>query len=73
VGRSLCGVVCRSVEGVCDAIVGTTTSTGLRVVVKTARRVYQKGVKASEQFLNNDPIIRDSHLPTFNYIAPALT
>jgi hypothetical protein len=70
-GRSLRGVVCRSVEGVRDALVGTTTQTGLRVVVEIARRVYQSGVKASEQFLNDEPIIRDHHLPAFNYTAPA--
>jgi hypothetical protein len=70
-GRSLRGVVCRSVEGIRDALVGTTTSTGLRVVVEIARRAYQSGVKASEHFLNNEPIIRDKYLPAFNYTAPA--
>ena len=70
-GRSLSGVVCRSVENVRDALVGTTTSTGLRVVVEIARRVYQSGVKASEHFRNNEPIIRHHHLSAFNYTAPA--
>ena len=63
--------VCRSVENVRDALVGTTTSTGLRVVVEIARRVYQSGVKASEHFRNNEPIIRHHHLSAFNYTAPA--
>ena len=73
IGRSLRGVVCRSVEGVRDAIAGTTTSTGLRVVVETARRIYHSGVKASKHFLNDEPIIRDNHLPAFNYTTPVQT
>lgn len=71
-GRSLRGVVCRSIEIVRDALAATTSSTGLRVVVETARRVYQRGVKASDEFLNDEPIIRDNYLPAFNCTAPAL-
>jgi len=70
--RSLRGVMCRSIEIVRDALASTTTSTGLRVVAKIARRVYPKGVKATNEFLNNDPIIRDKFLPAFNYTAPIL-
>jgi hypothetical protein len=72
-GRSLRSVICRSMEIVRDALTGTTSSTGLRVVVETARRVYHRGVKASDEFLNHDPIIRDDFLPAFNYTAPVLT
>ena len=71
-GRSLRGVMCRSIEIVRDALASTTTSTGLRVVAEIARRVYPKGVKATNEFLNNDPIIRDKFLPAFNYTAPVL-
>jgi hypothetical protein len=69
--RSLKGVTCRCMATLRDAFARTTTSTGLSVVVEQARRVYQRGLKASIEFLNNDPIIRDDHLPQFNYVAPA--
>jgi len=72
-GRSLRGVICRSIEIVRDALAGTTTSKGLRVVVETARRVYRRGIQATDEFLNDEPIIRDHQLPAFNYTAPVLS
>lgn len=69
--RSLSGMICRSAEALRDALARTTTSTGLRVVVEAARRLYQAGVKAADEFLNHEPIIRDDYLPEFNYVAPA--
>jgi hypothetical protein len=68
--RSLRGMLCQSIEVIREAFARTTTSTGLRVVVELARRVYQKGIKATAQFLSDEPIIRDHHLPAFNYLAP---
>lgn len=69
--RSLRGVVCRSIDIIRDAFVRTTTTAGLRVVVEIARRVYQSGIKATQQFLSNEAIHRDSYLPAFNYTALA--
>jgi hypothetical protein len=69
--RSLAGQLCHSIDVIRDAFARTTTSTGLRVVVETARRAYQAGVKACASFLENEPIIRDNLLPAFNYVAPA--
>lgn len=69
--RSLRGVLCRSVEFVHDAFARTTTSTGLKVVVETARRIYRAGIKATKEFRANEPTTRDLYLPQFNYVAPA--
>jgi len=69
--RSLRGVVCQSIEIIRDAFADTTTSTGLRVVVEVAKRVYQKGIKAAADFLKDETIVRDHYLPKFNYVAPA--
>lgn len=68
--RSLRGLLCRSIELVRDAFARTTTSTGLSVVVELARRTYQAGVKATDDYLANELIRRDRRLPLFNYVAP---
>jgi len=47
-----------------------TTSTGLKVVCELARRVYASGIKASKDFRENDPTLRDSLLGQFNYVMP---
>ena len=70
VTRSLQAVVLKSIYVVRDFISRTTTSKGLRVVAEIARRSYQKGIKASREFLNNNPVLFDDFLPTLNYIAP---
>lgn len=70
--RSLKGVLCRSIEIVRDAFARTVTSTGLKVTVELARRTYQAGVKATQTFRDNVPILRDNYLPKFNYVAPPL-
>ncbi len=70
--RSLRAVLIRSVETIRAALARTTTAAGLRVVVEVARRTYQAGVKASNDFLRNEPIIRDALLPSLNYTAPAV-
>lgn len=68
--RSLKGILCRSIEVVRDAFARTTTSSGLKVVVELARRTYQAGVKATDDYLARELIRRDKRLPLFNYIAP---
>ena len=70
--RSLSGVLTRTIEAIRDAFARVTTSTGLRVVVEKARRTYRAGVKASDEFLAGEPILRDEYLPAYNYIAPAV-
>jgi len=69
--RSLKGVICRSIDIVRDACARTTTTTGLQVAVEVARRTYQAGIKATQDFRDDEPILRDKHLPQFNYVAPA--
>lgn len=68
--RSLQGVLCRTVNVLRDAFARTTTAAGLRVVVELARRTYQAGVKATDDYLAHELIRRDSRLPQFNYVAP---
>ena len=70
--RSVGGLLGRSVEAFRDALARTTTTTGLRVIVETACRFYCAGIKAPNEFLANEPIVRDLLLPTLNYTAPAL-
>ncbi len=68
--RSLKGVLCRSIEIIRDTFARTTTSTGLQVIVEVARRTYQTGIKATQAFRDNEPILRDKNLSQFNYVAP---
>jgi hypothetical protein len=70
--RSLSGLLLRSVEVIRDAFARTTTSTGLKVVVEVARRVYQAQIKPQLEFTQHEPTRRDTLLPAYNYvIAPA--
>jgi hypothetical protein len=73
VSRALQAVVLRSVDVARQFISRTTTETGLRVVAEVARRTYQKGLKASRDFLDNSPIQYDHFLPELNYTAPWFT
>ncbi|MCA9147553.1 MAG: ISAzo13 family transposase, partial [Planctomycetales bacterium] len=45
----------------------TTTRPGLRVVTELARTVYRSGIKASIEYLQDEPVIRDKQLPKYNY------
>ena len=67
--RSLNGVICRTIENLVDAIRRTTTSAGLRVFVELARKVYERGVRATQAYLEDEWICRDEHLSQFNYTA----
>lgn len=66
--RSLSGLLLGSVEVIRDAFARTTTSTGLRVVVELARRVYESKIKPLPKFLQNEPTRRDQLLPAYNYV-----
>lgn len=72
VSRSLQAVVLKTIEVARQFISRTTTAFGLRVVAEVARRTYQKGIKASRNFLDDNPIQFDRFLPTLNYTAPWL-
>jgi hypothetical protein len=61
------GVVLRSIEVAKTFISQTSTSNGLQVIVETARKVYEKGRKASQAFMNSLPVHFDDFLPTLNY------
>jgi hypothetical protein len=69
VTRAMSGVVLKNAEVAQQAISGTTTATGLRVVAELAKRVYQKGLKASAEFLQAMPIRFHRFLPQLNYTA----
>jgi Rhodopirellula transposase DDE domain len=70
VSRSLQAVVLKTIEVVRRFIGYTTTDFGLRVVAEVARRTYQKGLKASQTFLDHNPIQFHHFLPQLNYTAP---
>lgn len=67
VSRSLKGVIFRSIETVRDAVARTTTTTGLKVKVSVMKRIYQRGVQASEEFLMGNFIRWDDELSKYNY------
>jgi hypothetical protein len=69
VTRALKGVVLKTVDVAKHFIARTTTDTGLRVVAAAARRVYQKGLQASGDFIHNTPIRFHHFLPKLNYTA----
>ena len=70
VSRALQAVVLKRIRVAKEFIGRTKTATGLRVVVEIARRMYQKGLKATRNFLDNNPIRFDDFLPELNYTAP---
>lgn len=70
VSRSLRAVVLKTIEVARDFIARTKTALGLRVVAEITRRTYEKGLKATSDFLANNPVIFDSILPELNYTAP---
>jgi hypothetical protein len=72
VTRSLRGVVLRTIAVAKQYIERTTTATGLRVVAEIARRTYQRGLKATREFLEHNPIEFNKLLPQLNYTAPWL-
>ena len=71
VTRVLQGVVLRSIQVARDFMARTTTASGLKVIVEVARHTYQRGRKATAEFLNEMPIRFGKLLPQFNYTARA--
>jgi hypothetical protein len=70
VSRALQAVVLKTIKIVKDFIGRTRTAFDLHVIAEIARRTYQKGLKASRDFLDHNPILFDSFLPELNYTAP---
>lgn len=69
VTRALQGVVLRSIQVARDFMARTTTTSGLKVIVEVARYTYERGRKATAEFLNEMPIRFGKLLPQFNYTA----
>jgi Rhodopirellula transposase DDE domain len=69
VTRALQGVVLRSIHVARDFMARTTTTSGLKVSVEVARHTYERGRKATAEFLNEMPIRFGKLLPQFNYTA----
>jgi len=69
VSRVLQAVVLKTIQVAQDFIGRTKTATGLRVVAEIARRTYEKGLKATRDFRDNNPIRFDDYLPELNYTA----
>ena len=69
VTRALQGVVLESVEIAKHFIEKTSTSTGLKVVVRYLQKVYQVGRTCSKGFKNSMRIVFDQVLPKWNYTA----
>lgn len=70
VSRAISAVVLKTVDVARQFIARTTTARGLRVIAEVARRIYQKGLKAAPEFLDNNPIQFADFLPELNYTAP---
>lgn len=70
VSRALQAVILKTIELAKDFIGRTKTACGLHVVAEIARRTYHKGIQASREFLDQNPILFDRFLPELNYTAP---
>lgn len=69
VTRALQGVVLRTIQVARDFISRTSTKSGLQLIVEIARHIYQKGRKATKDFLEDMPIHFNRFLPALNYTA----
>jgi hypothetical protein len=63
-------VILKTIDIAREYISRTTTQMGLRVVAEAARRTYEKGLKATREFLADNPIVFDRFLPELNCTAP---
>jgi hypothetical protein len=68
VTRACQGVIFRTLEVVKKFIRRTRTKTGLRVTLNVLPKFYPTKRKASDQFLEDYPILFDEHLPDWNYV-----
>ena len=70
VSRAWQAVILKTIEVARRYISRTTTALGLHVVAEIARRTYEKGLKASREFIDANPIVLNTFLPELNYTAP---
>ena len=73
VSRAIKAVILKTIEVARDFMARTSTSLGLRVVAEIAKHSYEKGRKATLDFLENDPIEYGKFLPDLNYTAPSVS
>lgn len=71
VTRSLQAVVLKTMAVARDFIARATTTTGLRIVAEIARGTYERGRKATHDFLADTPLRFHNFLPQLNYTALA--
>lgn len=69
VTRACRGVVFSSLARVKSLMEQTKTQQGLTVIVQIIDKIYQTGRKATDEFMNNMPIVFDDYLPQWNYRA----
>lgn len=62
------GVFLESLEMFRDLLRRATTRTGLRVFVNILHGMYETGLKATDEFLEQLPVRFDQHLPQWNYV-----
>jgi hypothetical protein len=70
ISRSLQAVVLKTIQVARQFIARTTTAFNLRVIAEFARSTYEKGLKASQEYFDVNPIQYDRFLPQINYTAP---
>ncbi len=68
--RAIRGRLCETIRSMQSLFSKVTTTAGLRVIAEIARRSYQRGCKASEEFRNCEPTQRDKLLGKYNYVLP---
>lgn len=67
ISKNWAGAPLDSNETVLNYIATTTTKTGLRIKAVLNKKIYLTGQKVSKSELENLNIIRDQHLPDWNY------
>jgi hypothetical protein len=70
VSRALQAVVLKTIDVARQFIARTSTALGLHLIAEVARRIYEQGLKATRDFLDDNPIQFDHFLPQLNYTAP---
>lgn len=67
VTRAMEGVKLDSIETVKNLIRDTKTETGLKVFVRATKKIYEKGVKVTKEFIDKVNITRHGNLGSLNY------
>ncbi len=68
--RAIRGRLCETLSWMQSLFSGVTTKTGLNVVVELARKTYEAGCKASDEFRQCETTLRDERLGKYNYVLP---